>query len=905
MLSSIAAVGLGIVVLAGLLAVCIWVDLALELAPGLRVAMLAIILLAVIGVIVHPIRQAKRRLTRQYLARSLDHAADGNGEILSGTDLADTPQDTGDLTQALAVLTVQRAGDLAGRVTIEKAAPVALIRRPLLATVATIVITAMVCLIAPRLVRMQWARLVDPFGDHPPYSRLQFQVNPGDTKVVFGGPLDVSLNASGDVESAELIWLSSQGQQVLPMFRETGGRWRGTIAETTEAGQYFVRVPGARSYRYRVDVVMVPQIQTVRFRITPPAYTRKPTYDGPAPQDGISGLAGTKVEVTVTSNRPLAAGTLELAGRDGITPATTQPVAKALLSPTASSPMQVQGAFTLSVSGKLTINVRDVEGHASTDPFTAQVNLTKDGRPLVRLLQPEPLSLATPSTVLPLQASGEDDYGVARLQVFRSLNSSRPRAAEFVTPVPMVTRADGTTALNLAALKLQPGDALQFFARVEDNDPAGAKGAETTVTTVRIISEQQMQELQVAQAGLENLLSKYQEAQRRMEALQEQMAALEKKIQEKGEASAEAQAELKKTIEALAAAERQLKELQADALPLAMDKAMEQELGQLIDQVHKAGEQLASGSPGSAASAVAKAKETLAAGQKQYQEDVLAPLDRFAKAYALQEDEARFVDLYLHQQDLADRLAAMKGRDKTDDPAAKARMRDLEEEQTQVREELDALIQQIENHVAELPDDAEYDGLRASASSFALKAKASGAGNKMMDAEVAMAAFAGDDAWEHADAAAQRLKSLMGQCNAMGDKAGQCMKFAPKLSGAMAQTAAQLLARKGLSGQLGAGRNGYSTRSNSLQNVGLYGSHPRASRVGSGNDRTNTGKLFSTRATSSDGRAAVTAANAAGQSHAGPQTPIPDQYRRRVSDYYQRVADELSEQKAGERRSGK
>ena len=38
----------------------------------------------------------------------------------------------------------------------------------------------------------------------------------------------------------------------------------------------------------------------VRFRITPPAYTNRPPYDGPLPKDGIAGLPGTVVQVWAT-----------------------------------------------------------------------------------------------------------------------------------------------------------------------------------------------------------------------------------------------------------------------------------------------------------------------------------------------------------------------------------------------------------------------------------------------------------------------------------------------------------------------------------------------------------------------------------------------------------------------------
>jgi hypothetical protein len=101
----------------------------------------------------------------------------------------------------------------------------------------------------------------------------------------------------------------SRASRCLPMFPEPGGSWRATWAEVTTAGRYLVRTRGARSGKFGYDVVTVPEIKDVRYRVTPPAYTRKPPYEGPLPQGGLSGLPGTTIEAWVTSNRPLAGGT--------------------------------------------------------------------------------------------------------------------------------------------------------------------------------------------------------------------------------------------------------------------------------------------------------------------------------------------------------------------------------------------------------------------------------------------------------------------------------------------------------------------------------------------------------------------------------------------------------------------
>src|SRR5205085_80513 len=83
--------------------------------------------------------------------------------------------------------------------------------------------------------------------------------------------------------------------------------------------------------------------------------------------------------------------------------------------------------------------------------------------------------------------------------------------------------------LQLAAYGLEPGDEIKLFARAEDNDPAGAKGAESPVATVRIISQEEFEKLVRAREGLELLQSKYQQARRRLESLAAEAEELQKK----------------------------------------------------------------------------------------------------------------------------------------------------------------------------------------------------------------------------------------------------------------------------------------------------------------------------------------------------------------------------------------
>ena len=100
------------------------------------------------------------------------------------------------------------------------------------------------------------------------------------------------------------------------MFEESPGQWRASVTNVRAAGAYFVRAGHARSERYPLRVMTVPKIEEVKFRVTAPAYTRTPVYDGPLPQGGLAGLPGTRVDVTARSNRPLSQGSLTVFSKD-------------------------------------------------------------------------------------------------------------------------------------------------------------------------------------------------------------------------------------------------------------------------------------------------------------------------------------------------------------------------------------------------------------------------------------------------------------------------------------------------------------------------------------------------------------------------------------------------------------
>ncbi|HET6248362.1 MAG TPA: hypothetical protein VFE47_11740 [Tepidisphaeraceae bacterium] len=905
-----------------LVLLCMWLDLATELPPLPRI--LSTLACIAVGLVI-AVRLgylAWRGASPSAMARRLDNAGGAFGQILSGVDLllhpmpATASSQSAALTAGLSSMAVNRAAQLAANIS----APSVIPRKPIfgpLAALGFIAITiAILSLMFPRLAKTQWARFTDPFGDHPPYSRIQLSVDPGDARVIYGGNLDIRATASGEtVDSVNLIIQQPGGEEEkLPMFPEPGGAWRGTLTAVTSPARYYIRAGRARSRRYEISIITVPKLEQVRMRITPPAYTHRPALEGAFPPAGLSALPGTLVQIWAKSNRPLSGGTIA-SDSDQATPGqngpTTQPALarQFAMKPAGDGAMEVQGSFVVHSTGVLHVNVTDVEGQPSVDSFAAPVTLLRDEKPFVRIMEPKPESFATPDVTLNIELLAEDDYGISKLELYRGLNESRFRPTSVAVPPSQPTLLPATVALPLADYGVSPGDTIKLFARVEDNDPAGAKGSESPVTTVHIISKEQMQQMMLAREGLETFLSKYEQATRRMEAAKAAIEKLQKELA-KADPNSELAKELREKIKQAADQIKhdadELSKMAAQDLPFDLDQKLRQQLDDAAKAMEKAADDLQkiAAKPGISAGEAEKelqdAKNGLGGQQQQFQQKADAPLEHLAKIYPLIEDQAVFIDLYQRQRDLAQRMEVLEGHDNEDDPAQKARMRDLEAEQRQIRTDLRQLLDKIDNDVAELPADNRLDDLRKSAGEFAKAVRESTAGDEMAAAESGLSEFIGTKAATSSRAAADTLEKFIAKAQGVAGDGEGCLKFQPELADGLGNTVEQLLQAAGLGlkpGQGSGNGGGFSARRSSLSNVGLYGRIPtRGGPARAGGGHSDHGVTTTAGGTATPGD--PTASNAQGKINASGQSQaaVPDRYKRRVGEYFQRVSDELDQQ---------
>jgi hypothetical protein len=926
-----------------------WLDLLWELTPAWRIAALAAA--GVCGAALLTVVTAATILAARDagIIRRLDRAGHCGGRIVTGWELAlgryglpDAPPTP--LCAGLAEMAVADAAAVAGQVPLGAAAPLRPLGRSLAALGALWAVVGVLVVCMPGLAWNQWTRFTRPFDDVPPFSPCEFTVEPGSVPVVYGNELEILATVRGaPVDHLELVLETAHGQEPsLPMFPEAGGVWRAVLAKVVEPFDYYVRAGRARSVRYHISVVTVPLIEDARVRIVPPAYANHGLYEGKLPKEGVCGLRGTKVEIFLRSNRPLRGGTIALtkgAGTSGqwavgsgqsavggakpqaasgrvsqspnlpLSPSCLPTLAPLRMSPAEPGSSEVVGRFEIAGDGKFECRVIDEAGQTSQQTFSGNVTLLADQRPFVRITEPPAMSLATPNAVLPVMLSAEDDCGLGRLQLFRSLNDSRALPCDVPLPARPPRRLDEPIGLPLARYGLEPGDVIKLFARVEDNDPAGVKGAESSVAVVRIITQEEFEQMTQARQGIEAILSKYHEARRRMESLADKTEGLHKKVKSlpSGEKMSEnMRRELKQLEELMRREAAAMRKAAKSPMPFDLDKNLApelQQLAELSDEMAKELEKLLADRDAMNKKLAGKLDEMakrLAAGRKLYQEQVINPLLYIEGVMPLLADQQRFVMLALWQQDLAERLASIKGRDREDNPALKARMRDLEQEQRQVREALAAFLDSMQEHVDKLPENPELDELRESAREFVKDVRASGASEAMTDAESALAAFTGAKAHEKAQEAADILDKFIKRCKGEGEGNCNCkgLKFQPKMCSKLGNTISQMLAAMGM----GAGgtddgmMGGYG-------GVGLFGGMPETfgdngqfgdsqrdqMQRGAFRNRRNDPRGDNPDAPGAD--AAVVPGAATGTSDGA----VPIRYRRQVGQYRERIAEETGE----------
>ncbi len=566
-----AARGLSLIVVALLVAVAVDAMFALPVAGLVMVDVILISLaLGALGYVL--LQTASARFDRQRTARHIEDRLElSQSDLINAVQLADQSGDATSL--ALRDATIAKGHRFAATLI-----PSQIIdKRPAQTAcgyaLAALLIAGIAWFLLPSVMQTTLARYVNPFGDLPPFTLVNFQIDhPAEVYEGERADIRVTLTGSNLPEQANIVFIDtpSNNQNITashPMLRMTETtQYLYPIEKADRTRHFYVNTSAGRSEKRTIRVLPVPRFESVMVTYEPPAYTGWKTTSEPLSQQGIRALAGTKVTLTIKSSLPLAESdmTLEYEVKPELLssspPAITDPSALRLR-PLASDPTTASVLLDTNVSSTFHIHlIADNEQKSrSLKPLTGKIEVLRDEPPRVAIVEPMERQIIAPvGWKVPVVIEAEDDVKVQRISLFHHLND----AASTETHLPLLSRSASQVQakheIDLAKLNAKAGDVITFFATAYDNypfaqtkssKPEGASNIEgvlgqstdTETYTIHVISMEDYQNHARSQYQMEEILAEIERFDQLLKNLDDQRAALlaeaqalEKKIADQG-----------------------------------------------------------------------------------------------------------------------------------------------------------------------------------------------------------------------------------------------------------------------------------------------------------------------------------------------------------------------------------
>ncbi|MBB5351486.1 methyl-accepting chemotaxis protein [Haloferula luteola] len=719
--------------LIGLGLAAIVVDILLHLPAGTRAiirnafAGLALVL-ALSGIAIALLRRPPILRTARLLEETLPELDSRLINLLQLEKQATDPS-TPELTRSLA----RRAMDDAARDLPIRQLPIALRtpRLPLLFLRAAYLPAAIALLtgLAGEPARREWARFLDPHGDHPPLSFTQLAIAVPDRDgftVDYRDGFDLLAIASGHRPKelfATALDPSGEILFTLPLVSQDGRQFTAHIEDVRQPLALYVHTAdqASLSTQRHIEVRLEPRIDSAELTLTPPEYTGQPSQSMPFRFQGLRALQGTELRFRLRSNRPLGRGRVlyEIPGREAL---------EIPLTPVPDAPETVEGDLTATSSGRLVFSVEDPEGRPGQETASTSITVTQDAAPAVNLRFPTENTFVVETMTLVLAADAADDLGLRSMRLHHAVDGhfTEPELARFDPPGEL--RHSLMRTLDLPALGLRAGRVLTVFADALDGAP-DPHLTRTETRTLTLITEDEYNEYLRREADVGLIAGKYEEVLDRLRAAIEEQQEIEKAFASTADLPAdEVGASLAAAYERQRSLNQKLEALAEDFRHVARENPVydfEQELGERLAERADAIEasvadnrrdledilgSSATGSPqpDREADLLEKAAhqqwERLGGEQQTAEEQVREPLEDLAAFHELLKNFNQLRDLADQQRQLSDQTAAVDhGQPLT--PEDKAALRDLAHAQRQLGQRLDQLEKKLRQDADQLGED--------------------------------------------------------------------------------------------------------------------------------------------------------------------------------------------------------
>lgn len=933
----------GVTALAATILLAAAIDATLALPPALLVAADLLLLLAVVAGLTLIVARS-RRVTAdpRHLARVLEERSGiPNNQLLNALEFERDGRSLDGASRDLVRRTIESGERIAPAVVAGVVVDRAAVRRALLWTPAVPVLAILVHLVVPNLFAMTFLRFADPFGHHPAFTSLVFDVEVNPEAVKHGRPALIAVGIGGPVraERADIVFVDPDdpGHELdaVPMVAEpaeSGERFALRIDAATESRSFLVRTPHGSSALHRMEVLPVPGFERASATLRPPAYTGWPAEDRAFAGD-LHALRDSTLAVRATATLPLREGRLDLVGPDGTRTTVT-------LAPSAADPRTVEGTLPATAGGSLELSLVGADGTESDERRSATLLVAEDGEPVIRVIEPDERCYVVEGWAVDVVFEAEDDVGIRSIDLVRGVNGFPPSTAPLPPSGGDSRRTVARAHFDTAELGAKSGDLLRVFAVAWDGHPDPPHSARSSIVTIEVLSQEEYAEMTRADERVEDVAAEAATFDEEMKALAAERERLLAELAKAEAAEAKAEAErasgkadaeaAKEADEANEAERRKLAEElerygersqelgermreRAEREPVFDAEAPWQETIKKQAEGLQAQKESAAKLAGACRNPAASARSEREDAQRQFQktdqpfgkqsmeegEQTAQDLDKLAAAERLLDRTEAVRQAILDQRAVADQMAQFRQRDQLT-PQESLQLQDLADEQQALAERLEQARQELERTAGETAE--RLPKMSAQAKEISQKIQESKASEDQRTASGACRRNDGRGAHESAENAARKLESLLSECSSqsqqepMNQDLDGCLKMPkPGLKQALNQMANARLGPMSRMGQKGGRGGGFSGMSANASIVGPHrpqGKPNRESRTIGGDAETKSaadGDLSARRAGDAESIEASATRTTAGD---GSLLGVPAPYRDDAAAYFRRIAED-------------
>ncbi|MFQ5511247.1 MAG: DUF4175 family protein [Candidatus Krumholzibacteriia bacterium] len=541
---------------------------------------------------------------------------------------------------------------------------------------------------------------------------------------LYASPGDVTVLSGADVEVTALDFGGSE-QPVMLSYNLSGGFWktepaaeRETLNENNVAMKqfaytfknirnsltYYFQAGDNKSPEYRITVVNKPIVTELAVVLTPPSYT------GEAPDTlvdsggNVQALEGTHVRVDARANNVLEAAQVQFDDED-------------------TRPVDVAGRtfgfdFTALRDGSYSVLLEDERGHATDEPLVYAIEVYSDNPPGLDVL--EPGSDATLPRNLEMKVSFicSDDYGVQKADIYHRKGGNGPFQRQRVALGADKGKRDIAAALTwaLGDVTLFPGDFIEYFLQVEDNNVVTGPGVtKSRMFRITVPTMAELYEKIEEEDG--NRSDLFQEALKESKDLKERVEKLSREFKKTEKLDWTQQKEIDKTMASQEKIQEKLEDIQQSLdetlESLSDNKMTSQEIGEKLEEINRLMEEINDQSLNKYMDELRKAMEKLDAKDIQEAlenlelsaEDLLKSLERTEALLKEIQKEQEMEELVRKSKDLMDAQEELNDKTSETDAGDREDMQNLAEEQEALSKDAKELEGDLEDFAGELSEE--------------------------------------------------------------------------------------------------------------------------------------------------------------------------------------------------------